>query len=134
MKTSPIMIALALGIGIASCNEKKENSNNDPTEIMEVDQENALGQAAIRDSTRTLADGTRMPVVIHLTDSINMPEELIRVIENTDDLHPDSILVKRRFIENGITYFELEFKMQGNRSQTFTFDEEGKRRSDDLDN
>ena len=134
MKTYPIIIALGLGLGIISCDEKKENSNNDQTETLEVDQENASGQAATRDSTRTLADGTKMSVVIQLTDSINMPDELIRVIENTNDLDPDSILVKRRYVENGITYYELEFKMKGNRSETFTFDEEGKRRSGALDN
>lgn len=134
MKAYPILIAFALAFGIFSCNGEKENSHNDPTGKLEVDQENVLGQASTQDSMRTLVDGTQMPVVIELTDSINMPEELIRVIENTDGLSPDSILVKRRFVENSITYYELEFKMQGNRRETFTFDKDGKRRSDALDN
>ncbi|UZD22908.1 hypothetical protein PBT90_05685 [Algoriphagus halophytocola] len=126
MKTSSLIIALTLGIGLISCNEREENSHNDPTGKLEVDQEN--GQIPEGDSTRYLVDGSTMPVVIEMTDSINMPKDLINVIENTDDLHPDSILVKRRFIENGITYYELEFKMKGNISETFTFDEDGKRR------
>lgn len=128
MKRYPIYFALALGVGLFSCDEQKENSHNDPTGKLEVDQQN--GEIPKGDSTRYLVDGTPMPVVIEMTDSINMPPELIEVIENTDDLHPDSILVKRRFVENGITYFELEFKMEGNRSETFTFDEDGKRREE----
>lgn len=132
MKTYPLMIALAFVVGLMSCNEKAENSHNDPTGKLEVDQEN--GELPESDTTRRLVDGTRMPVVIEMTDSINMPAELIQVIENTQDLDPDSILVKKRYVENGITYYELEFRMEGNRSEIFTFDEEGKRRSEGLDN
>ena len=124
MKTSPIIIALALGVGLLSCNEKSEK--------IEVEQEN--GELPEGDTTRRLTDGTRIPVVIEMKDSINMPEELIQVIKNTEGLHPDSILVKRRFVENGTTFFELEFKMKGNRTEVFTFDDTGKRRSDALDN
>ena len=131
MKTYSIIIALALGVGLLSCNEKAERSHIDPSGKLEVDQEN--GELPEGDTTKTLADGTQMPVVIEMTDSIDMPEELIQVLENTQDLDPDSIIVKRRFVENNITYYELEFKMKGNRSETFTFDEDGKRRSEGLD-
>jgi len=78
-----------------------------------------------------LTDGTNRPVIIHSKDSINLPQELIDVIEKTDDIHPDSILVKRRFTENSITYYELELRMKDCSNERFTFDGEGKRKSVD---
>lgn len=129
----PTVIAILLGSALLSCNESREGATDDSV-ILEVEDDNINDNTSIDpDTSLTLIDGTQSPVIVDLKDSITMPQQLIDVINNTNDLHPDSILVKKRFEEKGITYYELEFKMEGGRSETFTFDEDGKRRSEDLD-
>ena len=126
MKIHPIILSSLIGFALISCKE------NNSTEVLEVDQEVIMEDTEIEsDSVTELSDGSRVPVVIELTDSINMPQQLVEVIENTNGLSPDSILVKKRYKENNITYYELEFKMDGGKSETFTFDEEGKIKSED---
>ncbi|PZX48396.1 hypothetical protein [Algoriphagus chordae] len=133
MKKHIALFALALSSVLMSCNEEKEYGSVTDDGIMEVDESTAIDEKmkAGTDTSMRLTDGTSIPVVIESKDSINLPQELLTVIENTSDIHPDSILVKRRFEENSITYYELEFRMKEGPNQTFTFDENGKRKSID---
>tara|TARA_R110002020_G_scaffold254617_1_gene468372 strand:- start:57318 stop:57719 length:402 start_codon:yes stop_codon:yes gene_type:complete len=133
MKNQLKVLAIALGIGLMSCNEKKEYGDITKDGTMRVDESTEIDEKmkAGTDSSMRLTDGTTIPVIIYPTDSIKLPNELLSVINKTSDIHPDSILVKRRFVENNITYFELEFKMQEGPNQTFIFDEDGKRKSTD---
>tara|TARA_R110002020_G_scaffold305892_2_gene521820 strand:- start:478 stop:879 length:402 start_codon:yes stop_codon:yes gene_type:complete len=131
MKKQLALFGLALSSILMSCNEQKEYGSVTDEGKLEVDEATSIEgkMKAGKDTSMRLTDGTSIPVIIESTDSINLPQELVTVIENTNDIHPDSILVKRRFVENNITYYELEFRMKEGPNQTFTFDEEGKRKS-----
>ncbi|MEB2776288.1 hypothetical protein SYJ56_13270 [Algoriphagus sp. D3-2-R+10] len=133
MKNQLIVLALALSSMMIGCDEKKEDGSITDDGTMEVDESTSIDEKmkAGTDTSMRLTDGTRIPVIINSKDSIALPQELLTVIENTDDIHPDSILVKRRFKENNITYYELEFRMSQGPNQIFTFDSEGKRKSVD---
>ncbi|WP_339750691.1 hypothetical protein [Algoriphagus aquimarinus] len=127
------LIVLVSALALIACNDKKEDGSITSTGVMEVEESTELSEKlkSGMDSSVTLTDGRRIPVVISPVDSINLPQELLHVINNTSEIHPDSIVVKRRFVENNITYYELEFRMQDGSNQTFTFDEDGKRKSID---
>ncbi len=133
MKKHITVLAITIFSLIISCNEKKEYGDITDDGVMEV--EEATSEEGKRksgaDSSMRLTDGSKIPVIISRTDSIELPQELVTVLENTKDIHPDSILVKRKFEENNITYYELEFRMKGGPNQTFTYDSEGKRKSMD---
>ncbi|REG88312.1 hypothetical protein [Algoriphagus antarcticus] len=133
MKKQLAVLVVAISSILFACNEKKEYGDVTEDGIMDVDESTSLDgkTKAGTDSSMRLTDGTRIPVIIESTDSINLPQELLDVIEKTDDINPDSILVKRRFTENNITYYELEFRMKEGSNQTFIFDGEGKRKSVD---
>ena len=132
MKNQLILIALALSSVMIACNEKKEYGSITDEGTMEVEESTSIEEKmkAGTDTSMRLTDGSSIPVIISPTDSINLPQELVTVIEKTSDIHPDSIVVKRRFVENNITYYELEFRIPGSPNQTFTYDEEGKRKSE----
>ncbi|WP_192085275.1 hypothetical protein [Algoriphagus sp. Y33] len=131
MKNQISVFALALSSVMFACNEKKEYGSVTEDGTMVVEESTSVEEKtkAGTDSSMRLTDGTKIPLVINSTDSINLPQELLEVIENIDEIHPDSILVKRRYEENNITYYELEFRMNNGPNQTFTFDEKGKRKS-----
>ncbi|WP_439489045.1 hypothetical protein [Algoriphagus sp.] len=133
MKKNITVLAIAIFSLSISCNEKKEYGSITDDGVMEV--EEATSEEGKRksgaDSSMRLTDGSKIPVIISPTDSIELPQELVTVLENTKDIHPDSIFVKRKFEENNITYYELEFKMKEGPNQTFTYDVEGKRKSMD---
>ncbi|PZX61282.1 hypothetical protein LV84_00270 [Algoriphagus ratkowskyi] len=133
MKKHLAIIGLALSSMTFACNEKKEDGSITEDGVMQVEEVTSEnGQIlAGKDSSMRLSDGTRIPVEITSADSINLPQELLTMIEKTDDLDPGNIVAKRRFIENNITYYELEFKMREGSNQTFIFDEDGKRKSKD---
>lgn len=133
MKNQLAVLALALSSMMIACTEKKEDGSITNDGTMKVEESTSINEKmkAGTDSSMRLTDGTQIPVIINSTDSINLPQELLTVIENTEDIHPDSILVKRRFEENNITYYELEFRMKDGSNQTFIFDKEGKRKSID---
>lgn len=133
MKKQIVLLAVAFSSMMVACNEKEEDGSITEDGVMVVDEATSIDgktKAGI-DSSMSLTDGSRIPVIIDSTNSITLPEELLHVIENTDDLHSDSIVVKRRFEENTITYYELEFRMKEGPNQTITFDGKGKRKSDD---
>ena len=133
MKKHLALFGLALSSVLMSCNEQKEYGSVTEDGMLKVDESTEIDEKmkAGTDTSMRLTDGSSIPVIIESTDSINLPQELVTVIEKTNDIHPDSILVKRRFVENNITYYELEFRMKEGPNQTFTFDEEGKRKSMD---
>lgn len=133
MKKQIAVFVLAISSMTIACNEKKEYGSVTDDGTMEVDESTSIDEKmkAGTDTSMSLTDGTNIPVIIHSKDSINLPQELIDVLEKTDDINPDSIVVKRRFTENNITYYELEFKMENGSNETFTFDGEGKRKSKD---
>src|SRR5690606_6763459 len=115
MKIYPTVLAIILGSTLLSCNESRESATDDSV-VLEVEDDNINDNSSFDpDTSLTLIDGTQSPVIVDLRDSITMPQQLLDVINNTNDLHPDSILVKKRFEEKGITYYELEFKMEGGR-------------------
>ena len=131
MKKYITLIAVAFSTMLISCNEKKEDGSITEDgkmiveEATEIDQKKMAGT----DSSMRLTNGRSIPVIIQSSDSIELPQELLTVIENTDDIHPDSILVKRKFEENNITYYELEFRMKEGPNQVFTYDGQGKKKS-----
>jgi len=133
MKKYIAIAAVALSSIMIACNEKKEYGDVTDDGVMEVDEATSSEESrkAGADSSMRLTDGSRIPVIIQPTDSITLPDQLLTVIEKTSEIHPDSIMVKRRFKENNITYYELEFRMNNGEKQTFIFDEEGKRKSED---
>lgn len=133
MKKQLAILTLAISSMTMACNEKAEYGSVTPDGEMEVEESTDMDarMRAGEDSSMRLTDGTRIPVIIQPADSIQLPEQLLSVIESTNDIHADSIMVKRRFTENSITYYELEFRMKEGPNQTFTFDEEGKRKSED---
>src|SRR5690606_5651557 len=101
MKKELVVVALALSSVMIGCNEKKEYGDITDDGTMEVDESTSIEEKekAGTDTSMRLTDGTSIPVIINSKDSIALPQELLTVIENTDDIHPDSILVKRRFKE-----------------------------------
>ncbi|MDR7131064.1 hypothetical protein J2X69_003423 [Algoriphagus sp. 4150] len=131
MKNQLAVLAIALSSVMISCNDRKEYGSVTEDDIIEVDESTDVNakKKAGADTSMRQTDGRNIPVIISTTDSIELPQELRTVIENIDEIHPDSILVKRRFVENNITYYELEFRMNEGPNETFTFDEEGKRKS-----
>ncbi|MBB6328512.1 putative secreted protein [Algoriphagus iocasae] len=131
MKKHLSLVALALSTILISCNEEKEYGSitDDGKMVVEESTELDHKKMAGTDSSMRLTDGRTIPVIIKSSDSIELPQELLTVIENIDDIHPDSILVKRKFEENNITYYELEFRMKEGPNQILTFDGEGKRKS-----
>jgi hypothetical protein len=133
MKKHIALFVLALTTILMGCNEEKEYGSVTDNGVMEVDESTAIDEKmkAGSDTSMRLTDGTSIPVVIESTDSIDLPQELLSVIEKSSDIHPDSILVKRRFEENSITYYELEFRMKEGPNQILVFDEDGKRKSID---
>lgn len=76
-------------------------------------------------------DGTLLDGTIDQTDTVKLPSQVLEVISNDKALSVDKIRSKRKFTENGITYYEIQFMTPDEKTQAMIFDETGKIKSED---
>jgi len=134
MKKLLIVPMVLLSLVLFSCSNSKDDTIDDSNGVLRVEEQIESLDKNVRatpDSTIRQKGGTRMPVEISQTDSLTLPNELLKVIEKTEGIDAENIQVKRRFIEDNITYYQLEFKLDNGQTKTITFDESGKEKSTD---
>ena len=83
------------------------------------------------DTNMVKRDGTLLDGAIDQHNAVNLPEEVLEVIENDDALSADNIKSTLKFTENSITYYEVDFILPNETTKTIIFDESGKIKSQD---
>ncbi len=110
-----------------SCGESKDSAYEDS-----IDAQNEMSGAIHENDTNMVKrDGTLLDGAIDQHNAVNLPEEVLEVIENDDALSADNIKSTLKFTENSITYYEVDFILPNETTKTIIFDESGKIKSQD---
>ncbi|MEP1085635.1 hypothetical protein [Algoriphagus sp.] len=126
MKINLILSLATVALFTVSCGEKSDNINEESIEA----QNEISGAMHESDTIIVRRDGTLLDGALGQTESVELPAEVLEVIENDDALSVDNITNKRKFEENAITYYEVTFMVKGEQSITIVYNENGKRKSD----
>lgn len=121
MKIKLLLYPALASLMLFSCGENKNDSYEDSIEA----QNEMSGSEHASDTNMVKRDGTLLDGTLDDTEVV-LPQGLLEMIENDNALSADQIISKRRFEENAITYYELEFKISDTKTEIMTFDENGK--------
>lgn len=134
MKNLLVLPMILLSLTFFSCSNPNDDAVEESNGILRVEEQIETRDKDVletQDSSIRQKGGTRMPVEITQTDSLTLPNELLKVIEKTEGIDAKNIQVKRRFVEDNITYYQLDFKLNNGQKKTIIFDESGKEKSTD---
>ena len=124
MKTQLFLSLATAAILTVSCGEKSDNTYEDSVEA----QNEMSGAEHASDTNMVKRDGTILSGAMDISDSVKLPSPILDVIETEDEISVDKIRSKRKFEENGITYYEISFMTTGNQPLTIIYDEDGKKK------
>ncbi|SFA85588.1 hypothetical protein [Algoriphagus aquimarinus] len=127
MKTQLVIYPAMIALLCMSCGEDKKDTYEESIEA----QNEMSGPMHEGDTNMVKRDGTLLDGAIDQADTVKLPTQVLEVISNDKALSVDKIRSKRKFTENGITYYEIKFMTPDEKTQSMIFDETGKIKSED---
>jgi hypothetical protein len=124
MKIKLFIFPALLSSLLFSCGEKKDSQYENSVKA----QNEMSGPEHETDTNMVKRDGTILEGTLDASDSVKLPDRILEMIENDNSLSHDKIISKRKFTENSITYYEIEFRISDTKTEMMTFDEDGKMR------
>ena len=121
-----ILLSLAtFAVLTVSCGEKSNNTNEESIES----QDKISGAMHESDTNMVKRDGTLLSGAMDQADSLTLPAPVLEAINMNDGVSVDQMTSKRRFEEDGKTYYSVTFMRNGEESLTLNYDENGKPKS-----
>ena len=127
MRTQLVIYPAMIACLSMSCGENKDDINSESIEA----QNEISGEVHENDTNMVKRDGTLLDGAMDTADSVKLPSKVLEVIAKDDAISEDKIESKRKFSENGITYYEISFLTAQGKTHTMIFDEDGKLKSED---
>jgi len=122
MKSPLIIYPAMLALLFTACDEKKVNATEESFEA----QDEISGPLHEQDTDMVKQDGTLLPGAVEQFDSIPLPAKVTDKINADATLSKDSISGTKKFIEDGVTYYEVRFNSKSGETKTVVYDEDGK--------
>jgi len=136
MKTQLVIYPAVVAALFFSCGESKQEKATE--ESIEAQNEMS-GELHEGDTSMIKRDGTMLDNAAGLSDeseiqqqnqdNIVLPQPVLTAIGKDKTFNEKNIVAKRKFEEEGVTYYEIQFKISDNDTKTVTYSEDGKIKS-----